>query len=88
MRNEHYYLFAFNSTHFAISAENYLSKSIPVTIMPTLRKITSSCGISLRIEPENYSEAVNLINSNPKLKKNSTPYEILNESIISLTFCE
>lgn len=86
MRNEHYYLLAFNSTHFAISAENYLSKSIPVTIMPTLRKITASCGISLRIEPEDYLKAVELIHSNPKIKKNSAFYEILNESVIPLDF--
>lgn len=86
MRNEHYYLLAFNSTHFAISAENYLSKTIPVSIMPTLRKITASCGISIRIEPEYYPKAIDLINSNPKIKKNSMPYEILDENIIPLSY--
>ncbi|MEA4971564.1 MAG: DUF3343 domain-containing protein [Candidatus Metalachnospira sp.] len=86
MRKEHYYLLAFNSTHFAISAETYLSKTIHVTIMPTLRKITASCGISIRIEPENYTKAVELINSNPKIKKNSMPYEISDENVIPLSY--
>lgn len=86
MRNEHYYILAFNSTHFAISAENYLSKTIPVSIMPTLRKITASCGISIRIEPEYFSEAIALISSNAKIKKNSMPYEIIDENIIPLNF--
>ncbi len=50
MRTDTYYTIAFNSTHSAVAAEKYLSGAINVTVMPTLRKITASCGISLRIE--------------------------------------
>lgn len=86
LRNEHYYLLAFNSTHFAISAESYLSKSIHVSIMPTLRKITASCGISIRIEPMNFDKAIELININPKIKKNSMPYEVIDENVFPLNY--
>ena len=44
-----YWLYAFDSTHAAISAQRLLSGCNAV-VMPTLRSITASCGISLRLE--------------------------------------
>ena len=46
-----YYLFTFDSTHYAIKAQKLLSGLNAVT-MPTLREISASCGISLKVLPE------------------------------------
>ena len=50
MRQE-YVLFAFDSTHAAIEAEKLL-KDLGAVMMPTLREISASCGMSLRLRPE------------------------------------
>lgn len=54
---EDYYSITFQSTHSAIASEKYLSQAIKVRIMPTLREISNSCGISIRIDPKDYEEA-------------------------------
>ena len=64
MRNDEYYLLAFNSTHAAVSAEKLLSAQLEVTIMPTLRKITASCGISLRIEDKDFEKLMAILSAN------------------------
>lgn len=46
-----YYLFAFDSSNAAIAAQQRL-KDLQVLVMPTLREISASCGISLRVPPE------------------------------------
>jgi hypothetical protein len=45
---EGYWLFAFDSPHAAISAQRLLS-GCGAVVMPTLRSITASCGMSLRL---------------------------------------
>lgn len=45
-----YCLLVFDSTHAAMSAERALGRLMKVTMMPTLRQITASCGMSLRVE--------------------------------------
>ena len=64
MRNAEYYLLAFNSTHAAVSAEKLLSAQLEVTVMPTLRKITASCGISLRIEDKDFEKLKAILSAN------------------------
>lgn len=56
-----YYLFAFESTHGAITSKKNLEKEIDLVMMPTLREISSSCGISLRIEPKDLERAKKLM---------------------------
>lgn len=51
-----YYLLTFESTHAAISTEKIL-KPAGVTIMPVPRFISASCGISIRIMPEQRVQA-------------------------------
>jgi len=46
-----YYLAVFESAHQAIAAQQLL-QDLEVVVMPTLREISASCGISLRIKPE------------------------------------
>ncbi len=50
MRNANFYMISFSSTHHALRAEQYLKPMMPVCTMPTLRAVSKSCGISLRIE--------------------------------------
>lgn len=51
-----YWLFAFDSPHAAIAAQRLLSDCGAV-VMPTLRSITASCGMSIRIEDGQIDEA-------------------------------
>ena len=53
---EGYWLFAFDSPHAAIAAQRLLS-SCGAVVMPTLRSITASCGMSLRMKNETIEEA-------------------------------
>ena len=53
---ERYWLFAFDSPHAAISAQRLLS-SCGAVVMPTLRSITASCGMSLRLRDEVIDQA-------------------------------
>ncbi len=55
MRAENYYMLSFESTHAAMGAEKYLSAQMPICAMPTLRAVSASCGISLRVEEDNFS---------------------------------
>jgi hypothetical protein len=57
-----YYLVIFKNTHGAISGEKFLKeKGFEVVVMPTPTSITKSCGISLRIKPEDYEKVYQLI---------------------------
>ena len=76
MRSENYYTMAFDSTHFAVAAEKYFSPHIAVEVMPTLRKITASCGISLRIEEKDIEKLKMLIAENKPLAENSALYHV------------
>lgn len=57
-----YYLITFSTTHYAISAQNCLRGKVSFTIMPTLREITESCGISMRFQTEqSFKTAIHLM---------------------------
>ena len=64
---EEYYLFTFESTHAAIATEKLL-KPADAVVMPVPRFISSSCGISIRINPENHKQAETLFRDNSRLK--------------------
>ncbi len=76
MRNDEYYTMAFSSTHAAVAAEKYLGEKMPVEVMPTLRKITASCGISLRIEKENFEELKKYLSEDPPALRGSVIYYV------------
>ena len=48
MTEQTYWLFAFDSPHAAIAAQKLLA-TCGAAVMPTLRSITASCGMSLRL---------------------------------------
>ena len=54
--SESYHLFAFDSTHDAIRAQTLLS-GFGAVVMPTLREISASCGMSLRLSDVRADEA-------------------------------
>ena len=81
MRNDSYYTLAFDSTHMAVAAEKYLSAQIAVSVMPTPRKITASCGISLRVELENGERLKELLKANDKLFRESHLYLVKNNEV-------
>ncbi|MEL7609370.1 MAG: DUF3343 domain-containing protein [Bacillota bacterium] len=55
-------MLSFDSTHQALYAQSRLSKRIPVCVMPTLREVSKSCGISLRVEIADYPALCDLLN--------------------------
>lgn len=56
-----YYLFTFHSTHDAIASKQYLECRVSTCIMPTLREISNSCGISIRVKEEDFKKASDLM---------------------------
>lgn len=58
---EEYYLYTFESTHGAISSHKLLREQMEAIIMPVLREITASCGMAVRIRPEDLSRSVRLM---------------------------
>ena len=56
MSEQPYWLFAFDSPHAAIAAQKLLA-GLGAVVMPTLRSITASCGMSLRLTDETIDEA-------------------------------
>ena len=68
--NFEYCLIVFNSTHAAMAAEKALKGSFEITIMPTLREITASCGISLRVAQEEMELAL------AELAKTQLPFRL------------
>ena len=81
MRNDSYYTLAFDSTHMAVAAEKYLSARIAVSVMPTPRKITASCGISLRVELEDGQRLKELLKANDELFRESHLYLVKNNEL-------
>lgn len=51
-----YVLLVFDSTHTALRSEELLT-GLDARMMPTLREISASCGISLRLPPGRRAEA-------------------------------
>ena len=47
---------AFQNTHAAIATQGYMGKRFAISVMPTLRKISMSCGISIRFQAQDAQE--------------------------------
>ncbi len=62
MKEEVYYVIAFDSTHYAIQGEKTLkNNNIDIKVIPTPREITASCGLSIRFNPEFYEQIKNIL---------------------------
>lgn len=59
---EDYYFIAFGNTTGAMTAEDYLKKNnFYTTMIPTPREVTQSCGLSIKINPDNLDAIKELI---------------------------
>ena len=70
---DEYYLLTFESTHAAISTEKLL-KPAGVSIMPVPRFISASCGISIRILPDQKEQAEALFKEGNTLSTSDYAY--------------
>lgn len=71
-----YYIITFKNTHTAMEGEKVLKKEkVENQVMPTPTVVTRSCGISLKIEEEEYSKIIAIIE-----KKEMEPKSILYRS--------
>lgn len=61
---EEYYLAVFESMNQAVAAQRLLRGLEPV-VMPTLREISASCGMSLRIPADRAAAAMRLLCDSP-----------------------
>lgn len=52
MMNETFCVVVFESTHDAIKTEKAMKAELAVTLIPTPREISASCGLSVRFSPE------------------------------------
>lgn len=68
-----YYILTFGSTHAAIATDHIL-KPVGCTIMPVPRFISASCGISIRILPEQRGEAESLFKEKSRLTEDEYSY--------------
>lgn len=67
-----YYLITFANTNTAMTAQRNLKGKLDFHIMPTLREISNSCGISMKIQPDSFALAKELIK---ELLPNSSLYQ-------------
>lgn len=56
-----YYLFTFESTHGAISSHKLLKEHMDAVIMPVLREINASCGMAVKVRPEDMEKSLELM---------------------------
>ena len=54
-------MLAFDSYHYAMRAEKLLESQLRVRVMPTLRSVSDSCGMSLRVAAEDGERAAALL---------------------------
>ncbi|MDO4732075.1 MAG: DUF3343 domain-containing protein [Bacillota bacterium] len=80
MRKPSFYMLSFNSTHDAIQAEKILEAHFPVQVIPTLRSVSESCGISLRVEEEEYPLLQELLDAETLSKGHFTLYHVRREA--------
>ena len=76
MRTSSYYMLSFQNTHSAMAAQALLRAYLPVCVMPTLRQVSASCGISLRIETEDAPAFLRLVEEGIYRISPSTLYHV------------
>ena len=69
-------MLTFQNTHDAMGAEKLLAGHLPVCTMPTLRQVSASCGISLRIEAGDVAAFLDLADQGIYAVRPSTLYRV------------
>lgn len=65
---DEYYLYTFESTHGAIASHKLLKAEMDAVMMPVLREISASCGMAVRIAPENRDRSIELMKQNSEVQ--------------------
>lgn len=61
---EEYFFISFDSTNHAMEAEDYLKRNnYSITILPTPREVSASCGLSIRFNAGGLSEIEDAVSS-------------------------
>lgn len=79
-----YYLLTFSNTHAAMAAQKYLEGQISFYVCPTLRELSASCGISLRINNSDYDEIEDIMKDYPLGREMYQLYFITKTDIIAM----
>jgi len=58
---EEYYLYTFESTHGAIASHKLLKENMNAVMMPVLREISASCGMAVKISPDDFEKSRGLM---------------------------
>ncbi|MGI6678781.1 MAG: DUF3343 domain-containing protein [Dehalobacterium sp.] len=74
--NKDFYVISFESTHYAIMTEKRLKERFPVTLIPTPRSITASCGLSLKIDADMVADTVQDLKSDHLNERMMVLYKI------------
>ncbi len=68
LRSNNYALLTFASTSHALKAEKLLkSRQADFLVIPTLREISTSCGLSIKVAPANLPDYYNYLSGNKVL---------------------
>ena len=85
---DEYYLYTFESTHGAIATER-LFKPLGCIVMPVPRHISTSCGISIRVEPDRLVRSAEIFKEKSDLAAGEyRVYHILSDKPAGLFECE
>ena len=76
MQTQPFFMLSFHSTHDAIQAEKALKQHLAVQVIPTLRQVSQSCGISLRIEAADYPNLASLLQQQGVASGSSALYHV------------
>ncbi|WP_458862383.1 DUF3343 domain-containing protein [Acidaminobacterium chupaoyuni] len=60
---QNFYIISFENTHTAMLAQKLLKEHYKITVVPTLREISQSCGISVILPELSREEAVSAVQS-------------------------
>ena len=63
MERTEFYVISFENTHSAMEAQKALRPQYAITVIPTLREISQSCGISVMLPEMDRQEAVTAVRS-------------------------
>ena len=65
IRLSNFCLFTFQATSHALKAEKVLkSAESEFIVIPTLREISTSCGLSIKVRPSKYEETNDILSNN------------------------
>lgn len=58
MERQDFYVISFENTHSAMEAQKQLKGRYAITVIPTLREVSQSCGISVMLPEMSREEAI------------------------------